>query len=129
MPSTTGAFGFMHSHLSVRTRGANSLVLAGCGFTVLYVALDWVSFIHGYKGLLITPWSPGIGVLFAFIVQGSVWRGLLLFAAAICSEILIGHNALGVYVAVATAGIVAMGYTAAATIARQNFKADFGQPG
>jgi two-component system sensor kinase FixL len=62
-------------------------------------------------------------------VQGSAWRGLLLFLAAICSEIFIGHNALGVYVTVATAGIIAIGYTAAATIARQNFKADSGQLG
>lgn len=76
MPSTIDTLALLHSHLPVRPRGAISLVLVGCGLTVLYVVLERVSFIHGYKGLLITPWSPGIGVLFAFIVQGSAWRGL-----------------------------------------------------
>ena len=37
-------------------------------FLAAYVILEWVSFIHEYKGLPITPWNPGLGVVFALMV-------------------------------------------------------------
>jgi hypothetical protein len=37
-------------------------------FLSAYVALEWISFIHEYKGLPITPWNPGLGVVFALMV-------------------------------------------------------------
>jgi len=33
-----------------------------------YVGLEWVSFIHEYQGVPVTPWNPGLGVAFAFLV-------------------------------------------------------------
>src|SRR5262249_54415434 len=32
-------------------------------FLAAYVILEWVSFIHEYKGLPITPWNPGLGAV------------------------------------------------------------------
>src|SRR4029077_19262155 len=35
---------------------------------VAYVALEWVSFIHEFKGLPLTPWNPGLGLTFACLM-------------------------------------------------------------
>ena len=75
MASTSTVRGVEVSRLPRELRPATRTLLATAGLVFSYVALDWVSFIHGYKGLLITAWSPAIGVLFAFLVQGSAWRG------------------------------------------------------
>ena len=48
---------------SILSKGA----IAGA-FVLTYVALEWISFIHEYKGLPITPWNPGLGVMFALMV-------------------------------------------------------------
>ena len=42
-------------------------------FLTAYVALEWVSFIHEYKGLPVTPWNPSLGVVFALMVFVESW--------------------------------------------------------
>jgi hypothetical protein len=45
-----------------------------------YVLLEWLSFIHEYKGVPITPWNPGLGVVFALMLYAGAHYGVVLFA-------------------------------------------------
>ena len=59
----------------------SSLALDGAmagTFLAAYVALEWVSSIYEYKSLPITPWDPGLGVLFALIVRTGLPGGFVL---------------------------------------------------
>src|SRR5438046_1532470 len=58
-------------------------------FLAAYLILEWVSFIHEYKGLPITPWNPGLGVVFALMIFGGSRYGIVLFAGIILAEILV----------------------------------------
>ena len=49
-------------------------VLAITGVIATYVLLEWLSFIHEYKGVPITPWNPGLGLVFA--LHGTLRRAL-----------------------------------------------------
>ena len=83
-----------------------------------FLALEWLSFIHEYKGLPITPWNPGLGVLFACMVRGPAWYGVILFAGVLGSEFLVVKSALAWSEVVALAAIMAAGYAGAAALAR-----------
>ena len=67
---------------SIRCRGSSSpvrgadgawSVAATSGLVLIYVMLDWATFIHSYKGTIITPWDPETGILFAVIVLGGAF--------------------------------------------------------
>jgi signal transduction histidine kinase len=91
-----------------------------------YVLLEWLSFIHEHKGLPITPWNPGLGLLFALMVLGGPVYAAVLFAGAIAAEIAVLRSNLSWPVIVGISGIIAMGYGAVATIARHNLRLDVG---
>src|SRR4029450_11344312 len=55
-------------------------------FLVAYVVLEWISFIHEYKGVPVTPWNPGLGVVFALMVLGGPRYGVVLFAGVVIAE-------------------------------------------
>lgn len=85
-----------------------------------YVLLEWLSFIHEHKGLPITPWNPGLGLMFALMVLGGPIYAVVLFAGAIAAEIAVLRSNLSWPVIVGISGIIAAGYGAVATIARGN---------
>src|SRR5215467_4057809 len=58
-------------------------------FLAGYVILEWVSFIHEDKGVPITPWNPGLGVVFALMVFAGSRYGIVLFAGVVLAEILV----------------------------------------
>jgi two-component system, LuxR family, sensor kinase FixL len=99
-------------------------VATASGLLMIWVLLDWASFIHGYKGSLITPWDPGIGILFALIVGGGVFHGLPLLAGIICAEFIVRQATLGVPMTLISAAVIASTYTTAAMIARYHFRID-----
>ena len=102
------------------SRAASSL--GAIGFLVLFwILLDWATFIHGYKGSLITPWDPGVGVLFAVIIHDGILYSLALFIGVVFAEFVTRPGELGVPVILMTAAIVASIYTMAAVIARRYF--------
>jgi two-component system, LuxR family, sensor kinase FixL len=99
-------------------------VATASGLLMIWVLLDWASFIHGYKGSLITPWDPGIGILFAVIVRGGIFHGLPLLAGVICAEFIVRRVTLGVPMTLISAAVIASTYTTAAMIARSHFTID-----
>jgi two-component system, LuxR family, sensor kinase FixL len=99
-------------------RATSSLVSLGA-LVLIWVLQDWATFIHSYKDSLITPWNPGIGILFAVIVRDGMLYGLGLFVGVVCAEFVTRGDALGLLVTLMSAAIIAIAYTSAAVIARR----------
>lgn len=82
------------------------------GYLPLYVALDWLTFIHPITGVNITPWNPQTAVAVALLTWRPrhwwlVWLGAL--GAALILE-----NPLGWAAASASAAGLTLGYAATA---------------
>jgi signal transduction histidine kinase len=90
---------------------------------LVYVLLDWATFIHSHKGSMITPWDPGIGILFAVIVANGAFFGLPLFVGVVCAEFLVRPTIFGVPTLL-NGVVIAGAYTAAAMMARYYFAVD-----
>src|SRR5215470_17457090 len=101
-------------------RAASPLVAMG-GLVLIWVLQEWASSVHSYKDSLITPWNPGIGILFAVIIREGVLYGLALFVGVMCAEFVTRSGALGLPVTMVSAAIIAGAYTSAAVITRNHF--------
>jgi len=109
-----------HGQTAWRNAAAVALALAA------YVLLEWLSFIHEHKGLPVTPWNPGLGLLFALMVLGGARYAAVLFAGAIVAEIAVLRSSLSWPVIVGVAAIIACGYGAVAAVARRYLQLDVG---
>lgn len=93
-------------------------------FLIAYVALEWVSFLHEYRGVPVTPWNPGLGVVFALIVLKGPAYGLVLLAGVATAETFVLRTELTWPVIALMAIIVSASYTAAGVIARKRLHMD-----
>jgi len=59
------------------------------GYIVLYVFLDWVSYIHPVLPVAITPWNPPPGLSLVFLLRFGRRYWPALFAAAFLAEVLV----------------------------------------
>jgi two-component system, LuxR family, sensor kinase FixL len=91
-----------------------------------YVLLEWVSFIHEYKGVPITPWNPGLGLVFGFIVLFGARFAAVLFAGAVIAEIAVLRSNLWWPIILGLATIIAVGYGLVAQVARGYLRLDAG---
>jgi hypothetical protein len=91
-----------------------------------YLGLEWVSFIHEYKGVPVTPWNPGLGVAFALLVLKGAGYGLVLFAGVAVAEIFVLRTDLAWPVIVGMAAIVSASFATAAVVARRYLRLDIG---
>ena len=94
-------------------------VTTGTAFLVAYIALEWISFIHEYKGLPVTPWNPGLGVVFALMLYSGARFGVVLFAGVLLAEIAVLRTDLPWPFILGVATIIAVGYGAVAFVARR----------
>jgi signal transduction histidine kinase len=85
---------------------------------VLYLALEWVSAIQEYRGVPVTAWNPGLGVIFASLVSGRKTAALALFFGALLADSLVGTGIGEPSHAVVVAGLVSLGYFGVAQAAR-----------
>jgi hypothetical protein len=110
--------------------GATSLLAANAAvagmFLTAYVALEWVSFIHEYKGVPITPWNPGLGVVFALIVFVGSWGGLVLFIGVVTAEIFVLQSKLEWPIVIGVGAITSLSYAFVAAVARRHLYLDVG---
>jgi signal transduction histidine kinase len=95
-------------------------------FLAAYVALEWVSSIYEYKSLPITPWDPGLGVLFALIVRAGLPGGFVLCVGIIIAEIFVLQSQREWLVIIATGAITSSSYTFTAATARRYLRLDVG---
>lgn len=83
-----------------------------------YLALEWLSFLHEFEGLPVTPWNPGLGVLFGLLLLWGPRYGVLLFVGVLLAEIVVLETRLQWPTVLAIAGTIAGIYTAAAAAMR-----------
>jgi two-component system sensor kinase FixL len=96
------------------------------GVIAAYVLLEWVSFIHEYKGVPITPWNPGLGLVFGFMVLSGARYTAVLFVGAVIAEIAVLRSDLWWPIILGLAAIIAGGYGVVATMARRTMRLDAG---
>lgn len=114
----------LNEGFGVPRRGKANRLLLALVFLGLYVALEWLSFIHEYKGVPITPWNPGLGAVFALMIfAGPIYAGVL-FVGVIASEALVLKTALQWPTVLGIAAIIAGVYAGATALARTRFRLD-----
>ena len=94
-------------------------VMNGLAFLVAFIALEWISFIHEYKGLPVTPWNPGLGVVFALMLYSGARYGIVLFVGVLVAEIAVLRTNLPWPFIIGVATIIAVGYSTAAFFVRR----------
>ncbi|HTI87142.1 MAG TPA: ATP-binding protein [Alphaproteobacteria bacterium] len=63
-------------------------------YIVAYCLLDWITFIHPFEHLNITPWNPPVATsLFLLLTRGLKWTPLL-FVGALTADITVRHLSL-----------------------------------
>lgn len=82
-------------------------------YPLLYLALDWVSFIHPMTGLHITPWNPQSALAVALMTwrRGAWW---LVWLSAACSEAVVRSIPGSWMLGALAAGALTAGYAATA---------------
>ena len=98
----------------------------GAALVVLFIALEWLSSLHEFMSVPITPWNPGLGVVFAFMLLSGPIYGLALFAGVIIAELLVVRTTLQWPLIIAIAAIIALVYGTAAIVARRILRLDIG---
>jgi integral membrane sensor domain MASE1 len=93
---------------------------------VAYVILAWVSFIHVHKGLPVTPWDPGLGVVFALMVFAGPQAGFILFGGIVIAEVVVLRNEVEWPVIIGIGVITSLSYASVAAFARQFLRIDVG---
>jgi signal transduction histidine kinase len=93
-------------------------------YVALYVALDWVSFIHPVGAFGITPWNPPPGLSLAFLLRYGIRQGPWLFVAAIAAEFLVRGAPAPLPVLVAASLLLAVSYTALAALLTRVLRVD-----
>ena len=94
-------------------------VMTGAAFLAAFIALEWMSFIHEYKGLPVTPWNPGLGVVFALMLYSGARYGVVLFAGVLVAEIAVLRTNLPWPFIIGVATVIAVGYSAVAYVIRR----------
>lgn len=98
--------------------------LVGAGFILAYVALDWVSFIHQFSPLGITPWNPPPGLaLAAMLIRGPVVAPLV-FVGALLADILVRDLPAPLAPTLVSAAMIAAVYAGAAHVLGRVFGLD-----
>ncbi len=106
--------------LRADTRGigvAGLLVLA-------YLGCEWLSEVHEYKGLPVTAWNPGLGLVFATMMHRPAAGAAILFLAIVLAERFVVHSVLNAEAIVALAAITSASYGLAAFVVRRHCRID-----
>jgi signal transduction histidine kinase len=98
----------------------------GAALVIVFVVMEWLSSIHEFMGVPITPWNPGLGVVFAFMLLRGPTYGAVLFVGMIAAELIVVRTELQWPVIVAIAAIISLVYGAATVVIRRVLHLDAG---
>jgi two-component system sensor kinase FixL len=90
-------------------------------FVVLYVVLDWASYVSPFFHLNVTPWNPAPALGLLFIIRRGRTAIAALFIGIIASEILVRHTPGGLLVTFWMGFILTAGYSAIAYLLKRHF--------
>ncbi len=88
----------------------------------LYVGLEWLSFLHEHNDLPVTPWNPGLGMMFAMIVLRGLPMGIVLFAGVVVAQLTVVRGELPLAVTLLMGALIAGTYTAVALLVRRRLE-------
>lgn len=89
-------------------------LLGVAGFVAGWVLLDWVSYIHEFLPIGITPWNPPPGLGLAALLLLGPRVGPLLFVGALLADFLVRPHFAPLPLTVLSAAVIAATYTLAA---------------
>lgn len=113
---------------SVNTRRAmrsiSSTLLGGFAFVVIYVLLDWASYLHPMYGLNITPWNPSLAL--GLVVWFRVGRLVAIpwLAAILIGEVLVRGLPAPLPLTLMLSGLLTIGYGIMAEVLRRHADGD-----
>jgi two-component system, LuxR family, sensor kinase FixL len=81
-------------------------------YVVLYIALDWVSYIHPLGQLAITPWNPPPGLTIFLLLRHGLRYIPALFVAAIVADVVVRGASPEPMLLIAPPVLLASGYAA-----------------
>jgi len=87
-------------------------------YVVLYVLLDWISYVQPILRLGITPWSPQAGLTLAFLIRRGVGWAPVTAVGALLAEVVVRGGAAPVTTLLAVSTAIAVGYALAAYVLR-----------
>jgi signal transduction histidine kinase len=87
----------------------------GIGYLAGYVLLDWVSYIHPFTSVGITPWNPGTGLSFAVVILFGRRMVPYLFVSPLLADLVNLQMPLPWGVELLTAAVIGGGYATAST--------------
>ncbi|MDX2203029.1 MAG: ATP-binding protein [Hyphomicrobiaceae bacterium] len=105
------------SHQVAAKRSELPPALTTLALLAVYVGLERLSFLHEHNDLPVTPWNPGLGVMFAMIILRGHRMGLVLFAGAFLGQVIVVRSELPWGVLLAMSAAIALSYTAVAAMA------------
>ena len=88
---------------------------------VLYVALDWVSYVSPLLQLNVTPWNPVPALALIFVMRRGHWAIAPLLVSVVASEILVRHVPGGLPITLWLGFVLTMGYFAIALLLKRFF--------
>jgi PAS domain S-box-containing protein len=87
-------------------------------FVALYIALDWISLIHPFGALAITPWNPPAGLSFALFLRHGFRFVPVAFSAVVLADFVLRGLSVAPGATIASALAIAGGYALAAHVLR-----------
>lgn len=92
-------------------------------FVIVYVALDWVSYLHALHGLNITPWNPSLPLGLACSLRYGRSATIPWFVAILLGEIVIRGLPAPLLTTIALSGSLMVSYAAIAEVLRSHVTA------
>lgn len=92
--------------------------LVAAVYVLVFLTLDWVSFIRPYQGLNITPWNPQPALAIAWLLWHPRWLGLVWFSL-LAAEVVVRGWPLSPFATAAATATLSLSYGAIAWILRQ----------
>jgi signal transduction histidine kinase len=97
----------------------SSKLFAGLAFVLVYVLLDWASYLHPMYGLNITPWNPSLALGLVVWFRAGKRVAIPWFAAILISEILVRGLPASLPLTLALSGVLTIGYGIMAEVLRR----------
>lgn len=108
--------------------GAVALLGRAAAVIVGYLALEWLSYLHDYKSIPVTPWNPGLGVVFGLVAVGGGLYAILLGIGVFLTDTLVLKTGTGLELSAAVALVTTAGYGLAGHVLRKRMPVNLALP-
>jgi len=102
----------------------SSKLLGGLAFVLVYVLLDWASYLHPMYGLNITPWNPSLALGLVIWFRAGMLVAIPWFAAILIGEVVVRGLPATLPLTLALSGVLTVGYGIMAEVLRRHADGD-----